>query len=324
MDNVDRMMSVGEIPWHKKGTILQNVATSAEAIVAASLTWEVEKRQVLYTSPSKLLENDTKTYKGKYVIVRKDREIPLGIVGNVYRPLQNKEAFSFFDAVVGTKEAMYHTAGSLGQGERVWILAKLPGTIKVTHEDAVEKYLLLANSHDGTSAVEMLFTPIRVVCQNTLNLAISSTTQKFTMRHTLSMGMKIEDVRKKLGIIHNQFDLFEQLSQRMVNVQTNQKDLVKYFEEIGVITKDEEGKYTTRTQNTLDTLVSLFEHGKGNDMPSVKGSLWAGYNSVVEYVDYIRGSDENRTKSILYGSGADVKQKAWDVANNIAFHLALK
>ena len=303
MDNVDRMMYVGEVPWHKKGTQLQNVATSAEAIEAAGLTWEVEKRQVLYTAGKTSI--NTKPYLGKFVTVRKDNEVALGIVGNIYRPLQNKEAFSFFDAIVGVKEAMYHTAGSLGKGERVWILAKLPGCIKVTNEDVVDKYLLLSNSHDGSSAVEMMFTPIRVVCQNTLNMAMEDAvqSQRVAMRHTLSLGMKIEDTRKKLGIVKYQYQIFEELSQKMLNIQMNQESFTAYLEKIGIITRDEEGKLSGRSENNLQTLTSLFEHGKGNDLPRVAGSAWAAVNAVVEYTDYIRGTDENRTKSILYGSG---------------------
>ena len=317
MDNVDKMMYVGELPWHGKGTKLQNVATSAEAITAAGLTWEVEKRQVVYS-----MGYDTgalsREYKGKYVVARKDNGVPLGIVGSVYTPLQNKQAFSFFDAIVGSKEAMYHTAGSLGKGERVWVLAKLPGYIKVTKDDIVDKYLLLSNSHDGSSAVEMMFTPIRVVCQNTLNMALedASQSQHVSMRHTLSMGTKIAEVREKLGIVKYQYQIFEELSQRMVNVQMNQKAYTEYLEKIGIIVKDEEGKLSGKAETALNTLVGLYEHGKGNDLPSVKGTAWAGFNSVVEYVDYIRGTDENRMKSLLYGSGATVKQKAWDEAVN--------
>ena len=169
--NIDKMMWVGEKPWHGEGTKLENVATSAEAIEAAGLDWKVEKRGLYFAQT----DGTTQLIPGKYATVRTDNQVALGIVGKVYTPLQNKEAFSFFDSIVGVKEAMYHTAGSLGKGERVWILAKLPGYIKVTEDDVVEKYLLLANSHDGSSAVEMLFTPVRVVCQNTLNLAISTT-----------------------------------------------------------------------------------------------------------------------------------------------------
>jgi phage/plasmid-like protein (TIGR03299 family) len=315
--NVQKMMYVGEKPWHGEGTKLENVATSAEAIEAAGLDWKVEKRELFFQFQGMSQQSGTagiQRVPGKYATVRTDNQTPLGIVGKVYTPLQNKEAFSFFDSIVGVKEAMYHTAGSLGVGERVWILAKLPGYIKVTEDDVVEKYLLLANSHDGSSAVEMLFTPVRVVCQNTLNLAISTTEKKISLRHTISIGSKIDDVRKQLGIIHYQYQIFGETAQKMVSVQMTQSQYAEYLQKIGLVVLDEKGKMSTRSQNNYDTLVSLYEHGKGNDAKDVAGTVWAAMNAVVEYVDYVRGSDENRAKSILYGSGADIKQKAWDLA----------
>ena len=308
--NIDKMMYVGQEPWHKQGKKLENVATSAEAIEAAGLGWMVEKRKIYF----KTVGDSHIEVPGKYVTVRNDKQIALGVVGSVYTPLQNKEAFSFFDSIVGVKEAMYHTAGSLGKGERVWILAKLPGYIKVTNEDTVDKYLLLANSHDGSSAVEMMFSPIRVVCQNTLNMAISTAEKKIALRHTISIGAKIDDVRRELGIVNYQYQMFETMSQKMLTVKVTQPQYAEYLEKIGLVTKDEKGKLSTRSENNYETLVELYEHGKGNDAPAVAGTLWAAMNAVVEYVDYVRGTDANRMKSILYGSGADIKQKAWDLA----------
>jgi phage/plasmid-like protein (TIGR03299 family) len=308
------MMYVGEKPWHSLGTQLQNVATSAEAIVAAQMDWNVEKRQVHY--PAGKTPGTTRIYQGKYVTVRADNERALGIVGERYTVLSNKSAFSFFDAVVGSKEAMYHTCGALGAGEKVWILAKLPGNIKVTKEDVVEKYLLLTNSHDGSSAIEMLWTPIRVVCENTLNMALSSEdkSQRMRIRHTASVGMKLEDVREKLGIINYQYTVFEEMSQRLLKVQMNQKDFSAFLEKVGVVTRDEDGKLSGRAKNTMETVIGLYEHGKGTELAGVKGTGWGAVNAVVEYVDYLRGTDENRTESLLYGSGAVMKQKAWDSA----------
>ena len=309
--NLDRMMYVGEKPWHGEGTKLDNVATSAEAIVASGLNWNVEKRKIYVMNNEKAIEIPR-----KFATVRADNNEVLGVVGNVYTALQNKDAFSFFDAIVGVKEAMYHTAGSLGKGERVWILAKLPGYVEVAKDDIVDKYVLLANSHDGTSAIEMMWTPIRVVCQNTLNFAMQGADRstKVSLRHTMSVGSRIEDVRKQLGIVNYQYQMFGDVAKKMVGKQITQPQYTEYLEKIGLVVRDEKGKLSTRSQNNYDTLVGLYEHGKGNDAKAVAGTLWSAMNAVVEYVDYVRGGDKNRTKSILYGSGADVKQKAWDNA----------
>jgi len=157
------MMYVGEKPWHGLGTRLENAATSAEAIKAAGLDWNVTK-QPLFLEGGMQLERALAT-------VREDTGAVLGVVGKVYQPLQNKDAFSFFDAVVGIKEAMYHTAGALGKGECVWILAKLPGVVRVVGDDITEKYLLLTNRHDGWGSATVMFTPIRVVCQSAIRSA---------------------------------------------------------------------------------------------------------------------------------------------------------
>lgn len=311
--NVDKMFYVGAVPWHGLGTKLDKVATSAEAIAAAGLGWTVEKYPVFAQTPEGM-----KQVPRSFAVTRSDNNAPLGIVGDRYTPMQNKDAFSFFDSVVGVKEAMYHTAGSLGDGERIWILAKLPGYIQVAKNDIVDKYLLLANTHNGTSSVEMLFSPVRVVCQNTLNMAIQGAKGDIAKaRHTRGIMLKTDNIRESLKIVNYQYDIMEQASKKMVDKQMNQGHLEKYLEKIGllrnVIEEDEERR-TTRSENIFNTMVNLFEHGKGNDMPEVRGTLWAGYNSVVEYVDYIRGNDKKRANSLLFGSGADIKQKAWDTA----------
>lgn len=313
--NVQTMMYVGETPWHGKGTKLNNPATAEEAIVAGGLDWEVYKSPLYYSINGEML-----TVPNKSVTVRSDNNKSLGVVGDRYSVLQNKNAFSFFDAIVGEKAAMYHTAGVLGEGERIWLLAKVPGHIRVVGDDIVEKFMLLTNSHEGTSSVQVMMTPIRVVCQNTLNAAINSNTNVVKLRHTQSIGMKIEDVRYNLNMISGYYSQFEELSQRMANIELNKTQFEEYIKSIGIVTPDEDKKLSTRAENILNEVTKLFEHGRGNDMTGVKGTLWGAYNAVTEYADYVRVSrnESNRAKSILFGSGAQLKQRAWDNASRIA------
>jgi phage/plasmid-like protein (TIGR03299 family) len=319
--NINSMMYTGETPWHGLGKKLDNAATSAEAIAAAGLNWSVEKRLVYTTGPlGKLIQID-----GKYAVSRMDNDQPLGVVGDVYHPLQNKDAFRFFDAVVGLKEAFYHTAGALGAGEVIWILAKLNGIIQVKGHDITEKYLLLTNRHDGLGSVRIMFTPIRVVCQNTLNLALADGTKfQAKLKHCATMGMKVQEVREALGIIDQKFAFFEKAAQRLAAVELTQEAFKNYLGKVGIIPEDLadlEGRAKTMAENVIHEVTQKFEHGRGNDMPGVKGTLWAAFNGVTEYVDYTRttrGGSDSRAKSLLFGSGATLKQKAWDEALSLA------
>lgn len=317
-DGKAAMFYTGEVPWHGLGKKLEKVATAAEAIAAAGLDWKVNKEAIF-------LKDGTRIDR-QYATVRSDTKKALGVVGEVYRPLQNKEAFSFFDAVVGTKDAIYHTAGALGDGERVWLLAKLPGHIRVIGDDVSEKYLLLTNTHNGTTTADILFTPIRVVCQNTLNVALSDASRKQKIRHTRAIGLKVADVRQGLGIINERFAQFETQAKALTTVQLKQEGFDNYLKAIGLLpSKDAEiAEMSTRAKNIIEEVTSRFEHGKGNDLPGVKGTAWGAFNAVAEYVDYIRtvrgGADnargrlEARSESVLFGSGALLKQKAWDAA----------
>lgn len=309
------MAYTGATPWHGLGTSVKEAMTSAEAIELAGLNWSVKKQPVFFErDPGQFIR-----VVGKNAMVRSDTKESLGVVGDVYRPLQNKEAFSFFDAVVGEKLAMYHTAGALGHGERIWMLAKLPSDLWITKDDQVEKFLLLTNSHNGSSAVEIMATPIRVVCQNTLNMAIGAATEHRSFRHTVSMTRDIKALREDLKIVDRQFQMFAELGKHLVSKKATGAIVNQLLKDLG-LGGDESGKVSARADNIRMDILKRFEKGMGNDMPSVKGSAWALLNGVVEYVDYARtttGEDAadraaDRTKSLLFGSGANMKQKALD------------
>lgn len=316
MHNINSMAWTGEKPWHGLGKEVAGAMTSAEAIKAAGLDWAVEKRPVYFFEQRGMTHPIT----DKFATVRTDTMVPLGIVGNQYRVLQNKEAFSFFDAIVGERLACFHTAGALGQGERIWMLAKLPGECWITPKDAVEKFLLLTNSHDGYNSVNILATPIRVVCQNTLNVAlnqIGSEQQRSRVRHTVNMGQGIEGIRKQIGIADNYFRTFEEMSKMLVSKKATTAIVEQLFTDLGL--SKEKSKTSTRTGNIRYDILKQFESGRGNGLPGVKGTAWALFNGVTEYVDYFRSTRgdtsekaESRANSLLFGSGADMKQKALD------------
>lgn len=170
--NINSMAYYGEKPWHGLGQEVPGRATTAEMIVAAGLDWEVEARGARGAT------RDKRGRFSRYEIVRKPRpnmeehEILLGVASRFYVPLQNREAFDFFDPVIGDNKAVFETAGALGQGECIWALAKMRDVIEIVRDDVCMRYLLLSNRHDGNGSVTVKFTSIRVVCQNTLMLAL--------------------------------------------------------------------------------------------------------------------------------------------------------
>lgn len=191
MNGRTAMMFYGETPWHKLGTRLERPATASEAITAAGLDYTVELKELATTDGSQVPQ--------RKAVVRGDTERVLGVEGNSYVPMQNVECFSFLDAVV--TERVSHS-GSTRQGERIWLLAKLPGYIRVRgSDDVTEKFLLLSNSHNGTSALRVYFTPIRVVCANTLAMAErKSRGHGMSVLHKGDLGAKVHEAQTVLGL----------------------------------------------------------------------------------------------------------------------------
>jgi phage/plasmid-like protein (TIGR03299 family) len=317
--NINSMAYTGATPWHGQGEKVDHAMTSAEAITSAKLDWTVEKKEIFFHSDFTGVGSPIfRKVPDQFATVRADTKEALGVVGSKYQVLQNKDAFKFFDAIVGERLAAFHTAGALGLGERIWMLAKLPGECWITPQDKIEKYLLLTNSHNGWSSVQIMATPIRVVCQNTLNMAIDNAATRSRVRHTLSMGHSIKEIRDQLGIADQYFRIFETMSKALVSKQANGAVVEQLFTDLGL--SKEKAKESTRTENVRFDILKMFEKGKGNDMTSVKGSAWALLNGVVEYVDYTRSARgetaaekmDSRTNSLLFGGGATMKQKALD------------
>lgn len=196
--------SVKEKAWHRLGQIVEDYPTSAEAIKHAGLDYQVEKRNLIIDGVNEkedsiiLPELKVLDY---FATVRSDTQTVLGVVGKDYQIVQNKDAFSFFDAIVGGEEGiLYETAGALGNGERIFITAKLPGYISVGKEDLIEKYLFLTTSHDGSGSITAAFTPIRIICNNKLNAALRDCTNSIKIRHTSNAKERLEQAHKVMGI----------------------------------------------------------------------------------------------------------------------------
>ncbi|MDY3908718.1 MAG: DUF932 domain-containing protein [Eubacterium sp.] len=185
---VETMFYTRTAPWHGLGVKVGHALSSEEALVAAGLDWEVVQKE--------LFTGDYRPVPGYFANVRDTDNKVLGVVTSRYKIVQNREAFAFTDELLG-KGVKYETAGSLREGRKTWILAKLPKTYRMA-EDKIMPYLVFSNTHDGSAAIKVAMTPIRVVCSNTLNLALSRADRIWSCNHTGDMEMKLEDARRTL------------------------------------------------------------------------------------------------------------------------------
>lgn len=191
--NVETMFSVRETPWHGLGRIIMDAPASREALELAGLDWQVESRNI-YSGTGTMIP-------GYRANVRSTDDAVLGVVSDRYRIVQNEEAFQFTDDLLG-EGVTYETAGSLQGGKKVWMLARLPRKYLIAG-DQVVPYLVIFNSHDGSSGVKVAMTPIRVVCQNTLNLALNTAKRSWTARHTENVLLRVQDARETLQLASN-------------------------------------------------------------------------------------------------------------------------
>jgi len=311
------MAYFGETPWHGLGTELENPATAAEAIDAAGLNYRANLVP--------MMTEDEIVVPNRNAVVRDDTREVLGVVGNSYVPIQNGECFSFLDAVVAEGSVRYHTAGALGKGERIWLLAKLPGHIRVkSTEDVTEKFLLLHNSHNGSSALRVFFTPIRVVCANTLAVAQrKGRGQGIAIHHKGDLGAKVRQAQEVLGLAARFYDDVQVKVDILACHYPTPGQLTSYFQ---TLYPDPPNGKTKRADNIRSELVRLFEEGKGQAIPGIRHSSWAAYHAVTEWVDHHRPTRarspqeraSQRLQSQWFGSGAQLKAKAWDLALQMA------
>ena len=285
----DSMLSVRVTPWHGLGAVLdQPPATIAEAIEASGLGWSVAKEPIAIdrgeTSVADWSAPRCEEIPGFYATVRQDTREVLGIVGERYRIVQNHEAFAFVDQLLGSS-INFETAGSLHGGRRVWVLATLPDHVEVGG-DSVRPYVLLMNSHDGSTAVIAATTPIRVVCQNTLNWGLQSARQKFSIRHTEAVTQRVHEARRVLDLSINYYKQFKCYGDELASERCTERQLRAVLEELYPNgTGDSMSSRSRRSrQQTKDRIAELFL--SGDTQGNAPGSKWAAVNAIVEYGDY--------------------------------------
>lgn len=323
--------SVKEKAWHGLGQVIQDYPTSTEAIKHAGLDFTVEKRK-LFTFDNENHNGNPDTdiiipeieVPGYFATMRTDTEQVLGVVGKDYEIVQNRDAFSFFDAIVGGDGIQYETAGALGKGERIFITAKLPGYIKVGREDLIEQYLFLTTSHDGYGSITAAFTPVRIVCRNTLNAAMRKHSNAVKIRHTANAKERLEQAHKVMGISNQLSVELESIFNNWTKVRVTDPELQRLIqlamvpnkEVLENIQKGEWDELSTCFNNMCNTVFEYAMTSPTQQTDTTKGTLFGAYNAVTGYFQNVRNykDEESKLKSLLYGGTAQIRtQKAFNL-----------
>jgi phage/plasmid-like protein (TIGR03299 family) len=337
------MMYFGEKPWHSLGTEATSpVKTWEDLSEMAGLDYEVDLVP-MYLGP----EYDNRP-SGSCATIRRDTG---EILGNKMSPdysiISNREAFSFMNSIAAENQIEFHTAGALGKGERIWMMAKLPNAIVLPgkgkgEDDVIEKNLLLVNWHDGSGAMRCLWSPVRVVCANTVRAALAGKDGSGVyIRHSGEIQNKIQEAQHLLGLGVRYFDSVEPVFQEFANHAMSKMSLDAYFKAVypDPLDPGKQERAAKKARDTRDFLTELFEgRAIGSDMGASNGTLWGAYNSITELVDHhqlCRGEEfveqggyvarkttdagsSRRLERIWFGDLAKTKQHAFEVACEFA------
>jgi phage/plasmid-like protein (TIGR03299 family) len=302
---------IGTVEDRQQWTELGGLATGAEMRAAAGLDWEL-KKEPIYAGRKKV------RVAGKYATVRQDTGRPLGVVGEHYKIVQNSELDGWGDAIVDSGEAKYETAGSLREGAVVFFSMELGAIdLKIKGskvDEAVKTYLLLTNSHDGSKALEALISPVRVVCMNTLNMAIGERKAFFRMRHTGSMEGKIAAARQALGITFTYLDGFKEAAEALSLKKVVDEQVDEILRTAVWPTEAESPAQLALT--SAGKAIELYHSSP--TLEGIRGTAWGVLNAVAEYADHeavfksrgVSTAADIRANSILWGEAHYAKDRA--------------
>lgn len=327
--------TVKGMPFKYKGAVnVEDCKTAEDVMSSAGLNWNVSKCELVAKMPIHINQVDTNGFihgtnnyvecPNAFATYRTDYNIPLGIVKERYTPVQNTEAFNFFNNAIGKNKALWQTAGFFGNGERIFVSAKLPKNIFV-QDDVIENYLVFTTSHDGSSGVKILFTPIRIVCENTLNAAIHDSTNYISFRHTKSVHNNLdiaaeilETCNNKIANLQEQFILMKKIKMTDEKAQQTFANVVLTDDEqfrikqtghtIGqIITRDwraiNDAQISMKKVNVIAEMNNYYFDGIGQR--ELVGTGYGVYNAVNGYYSNVDNSEGlKRMDSLLYGDKA--------------------
>ena len=312
--------NVRRTPWEVCGVDVEGKVTAEAAIRYAELDKEVELRPMFLQSEHGAdgIPFIAGQVPNNQAVVQIETNKVLGVVGNKYHCIQNRECFNFMDDLVGSDEAKYVRAGSFNDESNIFIVAQLPEKLSVG-DDIIDEYLMLTSSHDGSSSIQVSFCPVRLVCTNGMT-AIEGKS-KVSIRHSGNYREKLAQAREVLGIARTYYKNLEIQFNKMLDTKINEDETQKVIEKLfpGTVQEDGTIKVSSKTQKIRDKVTDLSINGRGNS--NISGTNWALYNGVTEYVDHFRSTrvrggrneDEVRLTSQLFMSGAKIKQNAYNL-----------
>ena len=314
-DGCAAFFSNREVAWHKLGTVTPNALTAEEALQTAQLDWLVKVSE----SPIQtVVDGNTITLENKFLTYRnhpKKGLAALGVVGTRYTPINNLESFNFLNHIADESGAVFETAGSLGNGQRVFMTMKFPETMSCGGVDLINNYIMAVNSHDGSSAFTVAVTPIRAVCTNTVRLALQQAKSKISLKHTAGATAKVQQARETLGIVFKYQEAFEKEIEEMLSIKITDKQFQHFIEALvpEPKKKDASERQINSAEKKRSELTGLWN---APTQQNIAGTAWAAYNAAVEWADWVkpvRGADDKedlRAERMLFGGSEKFKAKA--------------
>ena len=269
---VESMVYTREKPWHGLGTKVEEAPTSVDALRLAGLDWTVEQKNIQLCGGSKV--------PGYKANVRSTDGKVLGVVSDRYRIVQNADAFEFTDSIIGG-DVRYETAGSLNGGKKIWLLAKLPET--EIAGDKTEPYLCFSNTHDGSGAVRVCMTPIRVVCNNTLNLALDSAKRAWSVRHTGSLQNKMHEARACLRMANQYMGALAEKADRMANTAITRDQLNSILDELFPVDEHTTEREKQNIKKLRDEYTVCYF---APDLVKFRDTAWGAYNAMSDMITH--------------------------------------
>ena len=311
---VETMAYAGEVPWHGLGVSVSNDLTPVQMMEKAGVDWSVQECESFVDF------NGERISTGQKALVRSTDGRVLTNVGKDWNPVQNEQAFEFFSEYVFAGDMEMHTAGSLKDGQMVWALAKVKDSFDLFGGDTVESYLLFSNPHQYGKSIDVRFTPIRVVCNNTLSLSLGMQAER-----QVKVGDRVEfnpgEVKEALGIASEKLATYREMAEYLGSMRFSMDKLIEYYNTVYPRTSDKRVQDKKLSVETLSRnakeCLNVLETQPGAEF--AEGSWWQAYNSVTFVTDHVQGRNaDNRLYSSWFGGNQTRKKNALETAIEFA------